>query len=92
MRCVFRFPFDWRNPHGYLIAFSLSYVLHINVCKFLVYEVSSGAAIYMLVTSLIKDIKKNLIAFSVQVKLESNHVLLAKSFFDAIHFHSRVKR
>lgn len=51
-----------------------------------------GLQLYVLITSLTKDIKNDLNAFSQRVRSESNPVMLTKQLFHVVRFHSRVKR
>lgn len=86
-----RFPFDMKNPIGYLLAFILLYILHINLLYFATCAFVIGVGIYMLVISVTKDLKNIVITFRDCVKTEPNPLLLSKHLFDFIQFHSNVK-
>lgn len=89
---IHRFPFDWRNPRGYLAAFTLSYVLEVNVIFFLVCNICTGIGFFIFAMSLTKDVKNDFLKFGVWMKSEPNPTLLSKQLFDLIQFHSLMKR
>lgn len=89
---IIRFPLDWRNPHGYLLAFTLSYVIELNVIFFLVCNICTGVGFYIFSMSLTEDVKDDFWAFGVWIKSEPNPTLLSKQLFDLIQFLSLMKR
>lgn len=64
--CVFvmhlnsRFPFDWGNPHGYLMAFILIYITQLNWIFFVRCSLCFGIGVYMFIIALTKDITADL--------------------------------
>lgn len=89
---LFRFPFDWKNPRGYLIALILTYLLHRNLVYFLVCMLNNGIGGFMLTISLTKEIKTDLSSFSTLVKSDPNPMMYFKPLYDLIDFHSTLKR
>lgn len=87
-----RFPFDWKNPRGYLVASTLSFVLNMNVMFFLICDMCIGVGFYIFATVLTKDIKNDFKTAGVWFESEPNPTLLSKQFFDLIYFHSMMKR
>lgn len=84
-----RFPFDWKNPLGYLVAFILICIINLNIVIFMMCNLCLGIEVYALITSFTKDIKYELSAFSRMARSELN---LSKRLFGIVHFHSTVKR
>ena len=89
---IYRLPFDWKNPIGFFVAFNIMNILHWNLCFLMISALSLGIGLYLLITSLTKDIKNDVIGFSDQIKTEPNPMILARQLFDCIQFHSTVKR
>lgn len=89
---VYRFPFDLQNPFGFAIAFSVIFVILFNLVFYMVIAFIFGIGIYLLVTTLTKDIKNDLNSFGDLVNTKPTPTVLAKQLFDAIEFHSIVKR
>lgn len=87
-----RFPFDWKNPAGYLLAFILVYILHLTTTHFTMFPISIGIAGFRFINALTKDVKNDVIAFRDRLKSEPNPMILAKQFFNFIQFHSDTKR
>lgn len=87
-----RFPFEWKSPRGFALAFALSYVWSVNVLYFLVCAFCMGIGFYLFSAALTKDAKNALTAFGVWLKSEPNPLPLSKQFFDLIQFHAILKR
>lgn len=87
-----RFPFDWPNPMGFLAAFILIYIFQLNVMVLITYGICLEIGMYMLITSLTKDIKNDLFVLNEMIKLDPNPMELFKQLYDFIQFHSTVKR
>lgn len=87
-----RFPFNWENPIGFSIAFILVFIIQLNFTFFMVVGLSYGIGTYILIMSLTKDIKNDLIAFNIMAKSKSKPTELFKQLFDTIQFHGAVKR
>lgn len=84
---LLRFPFDWKNPLGYLVAFILICIINLNIVIFMMCNLCLGIEVYALITSFTKDIKYELSAFSRMARSELN---LSKRLFGIVHFHSTV--
>lgn len=98
MQCNFflsfnwRFPFNWKNPTGYLLAFILMYILYMHFFYFLTSCFLFGCGVYILITALTKDIKNKLKAFSDIVGSKRKKKMNPKRIVGFIEFHSSVKR
>lgn len=89
---ILRFPFNWQNPIGFVMAFILFYIIHINLTIAATFGFCYGICFYMLMTALTDDVENDSIAISARVKMEPNSVFLCQQLFDFIEFHSTVKR
>lgn len=89
---IFRFPFAWQNPAGFLIAFSMMYIIQLNLMFFATFCLSYGICFYMWTMALTEDVRCDFIAFSNQIKSEPNPMMLRKKLIDLIKFGSAVKR
>lgn len=87
-----RFPFDWRNPLGFLTAFVFIYIFQMNIMFLITYCVSFEVCVYIFVTTFIKDIKNDLFTLSEMVKLDPSLTELQKQLSGFIQFHSKLKR
>lgn len=88
----FRFPFDWKNPLGYFLAFTLQFL----ICTYLFILIACGFCIgigvFMVLEPLIEDIKISLNSISDCVESKRKRSHISKQFSDAIHFYSVVKQ
>lgn len=87
-----RFPFDWKNPTGFIMVIILLSVIHLHCIHFIVSAIAIGASDFLMVTTLTKEIKSDLFAFGKLIKSKPNPVDLFQKLFDILHFHSTVKR
>lgn len=87
-----RFPFNWQNPLGYLIALTLIFISHLIFLRFIMCCLSFGIGVFVIVTSLTMDIKNDLIAFNDRTKTEPNPILLSKSLIQFVQIHSTALR
>lgn len=74
------------------MAFTVSYVLQLNMLYFLICDLSIGIGFYMFETALTKEIKADFTALGVCLKSEPNPLLLLKQLSDSIQFHAIMKR
>lgn len=87
-----RFPFDWRNPLGYLIALALqcvvvSYLLLVGSCGM---ALAIGSYLYFMASN--KCIKGNLLSINQWTGGNKNSQQISNQFIEFIQFHSRVKQ
>lgn len=87
-----RFPFSWKDPIGYLIAFTLQSVSILDLFFFVSCCVSLGIGIYMVVTSLTEDIKIILNSINENAKFKRNRLKLSKEIYNALEFHATAMR
>lgn len=86
----FRFPFNWKNPVGFLAGFALATLAHWNITHFVVCGITTGMGIFILLNSLTKDIKNDFIAFNDRLRVEPNPMILYKQLIDCIQFQSTI--
>lgn len=86
---MIRFPFDWKTPFGYLIAFAVQCITLLIAVQFIALIVSNGIGVYLLIISMIKDLKR---AVKHLIKLDKNEHLFIKQLYDFIEFHSIAKQ
>lgn len=84
-----RFPFDYKNPFGYLIGFALIYVGVIYSLTVLLCQTTFIIASYWMLMSLAKDTTNELNSINAATK---NRLELTKRFSDAIQLHSNAKQ
>lgn len=87
-----RFPFDWKTPRGYLIAFTLQYIACMFLFLFIACSLSTGIGVYMFIKCLTKDIKNGLNSINEGAKINRDRVKISIKFNDIIHFHARSKQ
>lgn len=85
----FRFPFSWQNPFGYPIAFTLQYIMLMYVFEFIALAVSMVFGIYLLTTSMFKDMKQILRTLN---KFPQNELMFILQLNDFLNFHSISKQ
>lgn len=90
-KIILRFPFSLNTPFSFLIAFTMIYINVLNLMLFGLCCLSYGIDMFMLVTSLIKDIKNDLTEFRKTIE-SKKYSIVSKRFVDAVEFHSIVKR
>lgn len=89
---IHRFPFDWKNPTGYLIAFIMEYILILNLLFFIICALCHGIGIYILIQSLTDDVKTDLKTFIALSKSKRNHVKLLKQLTAFVQFQTIVQK
>lgn len=83
----FRFPFDWKNPNGYMIACSIEYIFLLNILFATFYGlVFQMGSIFMLIW-MTEDIKRDLNAINDEVTVKENRRKFANRFVDTIQFY-----
>lgn len=97
MSCIllyhfFRFPFDINNPVGYLIAFTLQYIvfacMFINIACF----ASTGIGSYMFAIGITKDVRSVLNPINDIGKTRQNQAEIEKQLSEFVVQHSLGKK
>lgn len=86
---IVRYPFDWRNPFGYSIAFTLQYITLAYVFQFIALIASMGIGVFLLTISMVKDLKYTAKALN---KFNKNKSLSLEQFYEFIQYYSIVKQ
>lgn len=86
-----RFPFDWRNPVGFMIAMTTQYVMFLYGIKVpaCVLALSIGSYLYSIALS--KDVKGSLFMFKRNIQSKADQSLLLEQLAEFIDLHSNAK-
>lgn len=88
-----RFPFDTKNPIGYLVGVVLQYNLLMYAAFIVACSASLGISSHLLVMLAIKDIKSILRSINELSKTKSDEQLnISKEFTEFIQMHSTMKQ
>ena len=87
-----RFPFDWKNPIGYLIACTLQFILLIYLFHAAAFCVSIEIASYLLLISLTKDIKNTVYDMNSSQSDTKLRSTFLKQICEFVQFHANAKR
>lgn len=87
-----RYPFDWRNPLGYLYAVAFQYIACVYVFTFLSCAIFFGIGAFLLAVSIIKVVRNDLKLFNENALADENRLLILKRLIDFIENHSAVKK
>lgn len=88
----YRFPFDWKNPWGYLIAVGIQYIGHGYILLVTACVLIYGIGGYMLSIALSKSIKVNLYSINQNAGDENHRKYLMEQFIEFFECHSRMKQ
>lgn len=84
------YPFDWRNPIGYLIVVIIQYfvilIILYGVMCLLIFQIETLS----MVISMTKDIKHSL--YSINKMAKASRISIEQPFADIIKFHSNAKQ
>lgn len=85
-----RFPFDWKNPIGYVVAIAYEYMG--GVCTFFVAMaiLKYAIVVYFFLFSMIDDIKCDLESINRNAKKKKTRMEVVKQFSEMIQFHWKV--
>lgn len=86
-----RFPFDWRNPIGYLVALTLQYTANVRFFKLVACLVATGLGAFSFELSMTTHVKTDLKLINESAKMKENRLSTLKRLSEFIEFHSRLK-
>lgn len=86
---IFRFPFNFKTPCAYLVAFTFQYITLLYMFEFIACTISSGIGVYLLTTTMTKDMKHTAQALDDSNKNES---MFMKQLCTLISFHASTKQ
>lgn len=87
-----RFPFDWKNPLGYLFAVTIQCIIATYGLKFLAFSVSFEMGAYFFSNALTKDIIGLLKTINKSAKAKGSHTRILKQLTEFVQYHSDVKQ
>lgn len=91
MCTLYRFPFDWKTPIGYLTAITMQYVAVRFVCFFGAVLCAFEIGFYLWTMGLIEDIGNDISSFNDMAKSQKNEGQTAERLRNSIEFHLNVK-
>lgn len=83
-----RFPFDWKNPTGFLVAIFIQYILVVSVMISLKCLVIFEIGLCFMLFPMTKDIKCNLNAINARPK--KNRSKIDEKFPQVVQFHCKL--
>lgn len=87
-----RYPFDWRNPVGFVFATVLQTITMLYVNLLISTGLSAGVGVYMWAMSMAKDIKNNLNLINEIAKSKRKRSNLLKLLSVTVGYHSTSKK
>lgn len=88
----YRFPFEWSNLLGYLIAFAIEYLESILVHLSTLCFMSFIAGSFMMLISMTKDLKGDVTSINELPNPKENRLELLKKISAFIQYHSDAKQ
>lgn len=84
-----RYPFDWKNPIGYLMALFYEFLIEFLLIYGAMALLNFSIGVYLLLISLSEDIKCDLCSFNESAR-QSDDSNTVTQFSKLIHYHSKV--
>lgn len=89
---VQRFPFDWKNPHGYLVAFAAEVILITCAAIAAVLATNFGLGITLILIALAKDVEADVWSIDKSAKNHPNQFQIVEQFKELLRFYSDAKQ
>lgn len=89
---VRRFPFDWRNPHGFLIAVVMEYVIFSYEFAIAALVIAMAIASYVYCTAFCKIIRESLISIKQRAHAKIDRPEFLKQIVEFFDVHSSAKQ
>lgn len=83
-----RFPFDWKNPVGFLMTAIIAYALFQHTLSCATYMVCYGIGMNFYIVSLIEDIKCHLNVINNNIRTEVNRIEISNQISEYLQLHS----
>lgn len=87
-----RFPFDWKNPSAYLVAFAVEHFLITCASISAVLTTNFVVGIGLIIIAMAKDVKTDLGSIFDRVQNHSEHSQLVIDFKNSIRFYFGTKQ
>lgn len=87
-----RFPFDWRNPIGYMIAFAIEYLSFFCVVRVAVCLTTFIPGTFWILISITDDLKCDFNTVNELAKSEGSRLQITEKFYELISFQSDAKQ
>lgn len=89
---TYRFPFDSKQPFGYIVGFTFQSLLALYLCKISAVFTAIGLGIFLLTLSVAEDINDDLISINKNAKNKKKRVLALKQLNEFVQYHSDAKQ
>lgn len=83
-----RFPFEWKNPRGYVIAVIIDTVIGMHLFTLIASIASLGIGSYLLAIVATSEIRKGLDLINKNLKTESERPRAMQRISQFVHWHS----
>lgn len=88
-----RFPFDWKNPWGFLLTAIITYTLAQFALTYAAHLIAHGIGMNLFIVALIEDVKLSLFELNDGIKSGSmNRLQIHQKISDYIQFHCDAKQ
>lgn len=89
---IYRFPFNWKNPIGYLFACSMEYIFISNICFAALYSTTFGVGSVFMLVWMNKDVKRDFSSINKAFTVKKNQMEFTKRFTEIIQFYFDTKQ
>lgn len=89
---IHRFPFNWKNPVGFLVAISIQYTITAYGLTFCACVFGLAVGCFLYVIALNKIIKASLFNFSQNTRAKIDQIILLEQLIEFIELHSGAKQ
>lgn len=87
-----RFPFDWKNPRGFLMAAIITYAIAQIAITYAAYLIAYGVGMNLYIVAFTEDIKRHLRAMNEGIKAGANRTDINRQIAEYIQIHSDSKQ
>lgn len=91
-RWLLRYPFDWKNPFGFLICAALQYRMILHSLRLLACVLSLALGAFLFAISMVKELKSELITINEMAKRKKTRPGVAKKLYNFLEVHTDLKR
>ena len=85
-----RYPFDWKNPFGYFIAFMFQYLVETCALMVIAAIITFGIGSFLLQIAALAEARENLKNFNELAKFKENRLETLSRLGDFTQFHNRL--
>lgn len=89
---LWRYPFDWKNPFGFLICAALQYRMILHTLRLVASVLSLALGTFLFAISSVKDLKCELVSINEMAKRKKTRLGVARKLYNFLEIHSDLKR